>query len=57
MTDKQKRAGNLVRARRKRAAVKVNRDWRNAVGILEDTPEAREGNRLGEEWRRSQSEP
>lgn len=33
----------------------VIKDWRNSIGILQDTPFAREAFALGEEWRQSQS--
>lgn len=44
------------RARKKREALVV-KDWRKAIGLLEDTPMSREADALGEEWRRSQVEP
>ena len=44
------------RARKKRAALVV-KDWRKAIGLLEDTPMSREADALGEEWRRSQVDP
>jgi hypothetical protein len=50
------------RARRKRAAVlelirNTGRNGRNARGMIEDTPLAREAFALGEAYRRSQTEP
>jgi hypothetical protein len=32
----------------------VIKDWRKGLGMLKDTPLAREASALGEEWRRSQ---
>ena len=52
-----KTAEDLTRARRKRNAVKVNQDWRTASGAMEDTPDARTSWKLGEQWRREQTDP
>ena len=52
-TPADKAAEDLARARRKQAAVKVNDNWRTAIGAMEDTPESREAWDLGEQWRRS----
>ena len=35
----------------------VTKDWHNSLGIIEDTPFAREAFALGEEWRKSQTDP
>lgn len=33
------------------------KDWRQAVGMMEDTPFAREADALGEAYRRAQTHP
>jgi hypothetical protein len=53
---------DAARARRKQAAVhalirKTGRDGRNALGLIRDSPLAREAFDLGEEYRRSQTAP
>ena len=48
---------DLERARRKQAAVKTNKNWMKTVGLMEDTPAAREAWALGEKWRREQVDP
>ena len=55
-TARQKTAVGLVRARRKRGALVV-KDWRKGIGKLQDTPMAREADALGEQWRRTQTNP
>lgn len=52
-----KAAEDVARARRKRAAIRVNQSWRTACGAMEDTPEARAAWDLGAQWRRTQTEP
>lgn len=47
----------MERARKKREAVKPNRDWRKVVGLLGDSPFEREAWALGEAWRKAQREP
>ncbi len=53
---------DLVRARRKKAAVielirKTGRNGRQALGTMQDTPDAREAWALGEAWRKAQTYP
>lgn len=53
---------NPARARRKQAAVrelirKTGKDGRNALGMIEDTPVAREAFALGDAYRRAQTCP
>jgi hypothetical protein len=57
-----KAAADLARARRKQAAVlesmrKTGRTGRSALGMIEDTPLAREAWALGEAYRRAQTAP
>jgi len=48
---------DLERARRMRAAVKVNKNWLKSMGMLKDSQFARDACALGEEWRHSQVDP
>ena len=48
---------DLERARRKRAALKGNKDWMKTIRLIEDTPDSREAWDLGEAWRRAQTKP
>ena len=52
-----KAAEDLARASRKQAAVNGNNDWRTAIGAMEDSPDSREAWNLGEQWRRSITDP
>ena len=55
VTQLEKQVEEIHRAVAKRPA-KI-KDWREAVGMIEDTPEAREAFALGEQYRRSQTSP
>ena len=53
---------DLARARRKQAAVQklirqTGKTGKNALGLIEDTPVAREAFAMGEEYRRAQTCP
>ena len=53
---------DLARARRKKAAVlevirNTGKSGLNALGVMQDTPEAREAWALGEAWRKAQTYP
>ena len=47
----------LARARRKAASVKVNDDWKRAIGALPDDEFTRAAWAAGEEWRKAQKDP
>lgn len=51
----EKQVAELSRSETKRPP--MVKDWRQAVGMLEDTPFAREADALGEAYRRAQTEP
>jgi len=55
VSELEKRVEVLARAVAKRPT--EIKDWRLAMGMMEDTPEAREADRLGAEWRRAQVDP
>ena len=55
VADLEKQVAELRRQRNEQP-VEV-KDWRQAVGMMEDTPCAREGDALGEAYRRSQTRP
>jgi hypothetical protein len=53
---------DLARARRKKAAVlevirKAGKNGLNSLGMMQDTPDAREAWALGEAWRKAQTYP
>lgn len=53
---------DLARARRKKAAVlevirKAGKNGFNSLGMMQDTPDAREAWALGEAWRKAQTYP
>ena len=49
-------ASALERARRKRDAVVVKKGWRKTIGMIQDTPFAREAFELGEQYRGAQKD-
>lgn len=55
VTETEKQVDKLRRPKNKRPV--VIKDWRRSVGIMEDSPIAREGDALGEAYRRSQTRP
>ena len=57
VTDSDKALADLERARRKRAAVKVNKNWVKVIGTIPDDAFAREAWALGEAWRKAQTTP